>query len=479
VGTYWTVDLGATSGRVMTAALAGDRVTLHEETRFANQPREYGGALFWDLEELWQQTLTGLRRAAARARDYGEAPAGVAVDSWGVDFALVDGSGAIGPARHYRSAPPAAAARIQERVGAAELFRRSGVAPMDINTVFRLGDALAELGPDAAGATMLLIPDLWTYRLSGVRGAELTIAGTTGLLDMTTRTWDRDLLGLLGLDPGVLPGLHASGTRAGSLLPGVAADLGVDAEVPVLRGAGHDTAAAVAAIPGSGPVAFISCGTWALAGVETAQPVLSQEALRGGFTNELGAGGRVLFMRNLTGLWLLEQAYRSWRRGDPALSLDALLAQAGDVSGLTSVIDVGAPSLVHSADVQAQIRAMCSGSGQRVPQSAPEMVRCILLSLAVAFRQTLLDCERHTGVPVNEVHLVGGGTRNTLLCQLVADTCALPVVAGPAEATSLGNALIQAWGCGEVESAGHIREIAGHSHRPVTYYPRTGASRVI
>jgi rhamnulokinase len=207
--------------------------------------------------------------------------------------------------------------------------------------------------------------------------------------------------------------------------------------------------------------------------------VLSEAARQGGFTNELGTGGRILFMRNLTGLWLLEQAFSSWRRRDPALSLDALLAQAAARAELTSVIDVGAPALVHSADVQAQIRAMCAGSGQRVPRSAAEMVRCILLSLAVAFRQTLLDCEQLTGVRVSEVHLVGGGTRNALLCQLVADTCALKVVAGPAEATSLGNALIQAWGRGEVDSAEHIRQIAGNSHRPVCYYPESGVSHAV
>jgi rhamnulokinase len=471
VGTYWTVDLGATSGRVMSVRLADDRVSMHEEVRFVNQPLERGGELFWDLEELWQQTLAGLQRAACRARDNGEAPAGVAVDSWGVDFALVDGSGVIGAARHYRSASAAAAARAQERVAAPELFRRSGVAPMDINTVFRLADAVAELGPAAEGATMLLTPDLWTFRLGGIRAAELTIAGTTSMLDITTRTWDRDLLARLDINPAVLPDLHAPGTHAGTLLPAVAARIGTGTDVPVMRSAGHDTAAAVAAIPGSGGIAFISCGTWALAGVETAQPVLSEAALRGGFTNELGAGGRLLFMRNLTGLWLLEQAFSSWRRSDPALSLDSLLAQAAARADLTSVIDVGAPALVHSPDVQAQIRAMCSGSGQRVPGSAPEMVRCILLSLAVAFRRTLLDCEQLPGVRATEVHMVGGGTRNALLCQLVADTCARKIVAGPAEATSLGNALIQAWGRGEVDSAEHIRQIVRNSHRPVTYYP--------
>ena len=479
MGTYWTVDLGATSGRVMTAVLADERVSLHEEIRFANRPLDRGGELFWDLEELWQQTLAGLDRAAARARDNGEVPMGVAVDSWGVDFALVDGSGAIGPSRHYRSASPAAAARAQQRVGAAELFRRSGVAPMDINTVFRLADAVAELGPAADGATMLLTPDLWTFRLSGTKAAELTIAGTTAMLDITTRTWDRDLLARLDIDPAVLPAVHAPGTQAGTILPSVAARIGTDADVPVLRSAGHDTAAAVAAIPGTGGIAFISCGTWALAGVETAQPVLSEAALRGGFTNELGANGRVLFMRNLTGLWLLEQAFNSWRRNDPAVSLDSLLAQAAARTELTSVIDVGAPALVHSADVQAQIRVMCADSGQRVPRSAAEMVRCILLSLAVAFRQTLLDCEQLTGVQVAEVHMVGGGTRNALLCQLVADTCALTVVAGPAEATSLGNALIQAWGRGEVDSAEHIRQIAGNSHRPACYYPESGVPHAV
>ncbi len=455
----------------MTVRLARDRVSLHEEIRFANQPRERGGELFWDLEELWQQTLAGLERAATRARDNGETPAGVAVDSWGVDFALVDRIGAIGPARHYRSASAASAARVLERVAASQLFRRSGVAPMDINTVFRLADALAERGPAAADATMLLTPDLWTFRLSGTRGAELTIAGTTGMLDITTGTWDRDLLARLGLDPAVLPELHDPGTRAGTMRPAVAARIGTGTGVPVLRSAGHDTAAAVAAIPGEGDIAFISCGTWALVGMETAQPVLSEDAFRGGFTNELGAGGRVLFMRNLTGLWLLEQAVSGWRRSDPALALDSLLAQAANLTDATSVIDVGAPALVHSVDVQAEIRGMCADSGQRVPQSSPEIVRCILLSLAVAFRQTLLDCERLTGVRAAEVHLVGGGTRNALLCQLVADTCGRTVVAGPAEATSLGNALIQARGRGEVDSAEHIREIVRTSFESVTYHP--------
>jgi rhamnulokinase len=473
VGTYWTVDLGATSGRVMTVALDGERVSLHEEIRFANLPLERGGELFWDLEELWRQTLAGLQRAAARAWAADAAPSGVAVDSWGVDFALVDGFGAIGAARHYRSASAAAAARVQERVAAAELFRRSGVAPMDINTVFRLADAVAELGPpDAgAGATMLLTPDLWTFRLSGIRGAELTIAGTTGLLDIRTRSWDLDLVKRLGIDASVLPEVRASGTSAGTLRPEVAAQIGSGAAVPVMRSAGHDTAAAVAAIPGTGDIAFISCGTWALAGVETAQPVLSPDAFAGGFTNELGANGRVLFMRNLTGLWLLEQVFSRWRRDDPGLSLESLLAQAGALADLDSVIDVGAPSLVHSLDVPAQIAAMCAETGQRVPRSEPEMVRCILLSLAVAFRETLLDCERLTGTSVSEVHMVGGGTRNTLLCQLVADTCGLPVLAGPAEATSLGNALIQAWGQGEVSCTAHIREIVRNSFAPVTYYP--------
>jgi rhamnulokinase len=454
----------------MSVHLEGDQVRLEEEHRFVNEPTGHGDELVWDVDRLWEQTLVGLGRAADSARQHRIEPSGIAVDSWGVDFGLVDEAGAlVGPVRHYRSATGSAMHAVQTLVPAADLFARNGITPMPINTVYRLPPALADR--DAPGLSMLLTADLWTFRLSGVRSAELTMAGTTGLLDITARQWDVDLARRLGIDPAVLPGTARSGTRAGSLLPIVAQRIGALPDLPVMRTAGHDTAAAVAAIPGRGHVAFVSCGTWALAGVQTDRPVLTREALDGGFTNEIGADGEILLMRNLTGLWLLDEAVRRWRRTDPGLVLEPLLAQARALDAFTSVFDVGDPVLPHSRDTDAEIRRLCRMSGQQVPESAPEMVRCILQSLAAAFARTVEDCERLTGSRFDRVHLVGGGARNALLCRLVAHACGRELLAGPAEATSLGNALVQARGCGDASSAQQSRDIVAASYPPTRYPP--------
>lgn len=457
----------------MSIRLEQGRISLDEEFRFANEPRAIDGVLSWDVAALWEQTLVGLRLAAEHARSRGDAVAGLGVDTWGVDFGLVTADGDLAaPVRHYRSATAEALERAQQFISARSLFALSGVTPMDINTACRLGDAITDTGVPAEELTMLLTPDLWTFWLTGTRGAELTIAGTTSLLDVVGRTWDLDVAGALGIDPRVLPVVAMPGSTAGPLLGRLAQRIGADHEVPVIRTAAHDTAAAVAATPGAGRVAFISAGTWALVGVESPAPVLTDEAFEAGFTNEIGATGQVLLMRNLTGLWLLEQAAAQWRRVDSSITIAGLLAEAGSLDDFTSVVDVGDASLVHSEQVEEHIRRLCSATDQQAPSTPAQLVRCILLSLAVAFRDALGQCERLTGDSFDEVHMVGGGTRNPLLCQLVADTCGKAVVIGPAEATSLGNALIQAWGHGEVESPQHIRDLVRSSYPAILYAPR-------
>jgi len=314
------------------------------------------------------------------------------------------------------------------------------------------------------------MPDLWTFWLSGARGAEHTIAGTTSLLDARTGDWDRQLAYRADIEPRLLPPVTAPGSLAGGLRPNLAARLGAD--VPVYRAASHDTASAVAAVPGEGHVGFVSCGTWALAGVEHDRPVLTPEALRGGFTNEVGFGGRSRLMRNLTGLWLLEQALRGWRTTDPSVTLERAVAAADHEGPVSSFIDVADPKLIAGDDVLGLIAQACRRTGRPVPQTSAQVTRGILQSLALAFRATIQRCEQLTGRAVAVVHMVGGGSRNALLCRLTADACERPVLAGPAEATSAGNLLVQAIASGELGSLEELRHVVRRSAEVVRYEPR-------
>jgi rhamnulokinase len=465
MGTYLAVDLGATSGRVIAGRLHDGRLTTREVHRFENQPLDAG---HWDAERLFEETLTGLAAACAD----GTAPDGIAVSTWGVDVGLVDADGRLlAPPEHYRAASAAAQERLQAAVPPLTLFRRSGVQPSVINTVFRLGDAARRAQPPP-GTTALLMPDLWTFRLCGSRGAERTIAGTTGLLAAAGGDWDRELAAAAGIDAALLPAVAEPGTRAGRLRPELAARIGVDGEVPVFRVAGHDTASAVAAIPGAGHVAFVSCGTWALAGIEHDAAVLDDGAFRAGFTNEIGFGGRTRLMRNLTGLWLLEEALRSWRAQGLAVTLAEVLQGAEDHGPVDALIDVGAPEFIAPGDVLARVADACRRDGYAVPTTPAQFTRCILQSLASAYRDTIEQAIELTGRTVPAIHVVGGGSRNGLLCQLTADACGLPVLAGPAEATSIGNLLVQAVAAGELASLDDVREVVRRSEPVERYEPR-------
>lgn len=468
---FLAVDLGATSGRVSAGTITPDLLEVREVHRFPNVPLTRDGASYWDVDRLWSETLTGLAAGARFARDADEQLGGIGVDSWGVDVAAVGPDGApLMPLRSYRSASPAAYAAVIDRIPAADLFHRTGVQPMTINTIFQL----AELLPGAqlpAGSTLLLTPDLWTFRLTGDRAAERTIASTTGLLSAATGQWDGDLLAVAGVDRALMPTLAEPATAAGVSGPELRSVLGGNGDVPVLRVGAHDTASAVAAVPLGEAEAFVSCGTWALAGVEHDRPVLTDAAFASGFSNESGVAGRTLVMRNLTGLWLLEQCLRAW---SAKAALPELLRGAAVPTAQEAFIDVGDPDLVTSSDVPAHIRRMCRATGQREPVEPAEVVRCILVSLALAYRHTVGRAGSLTGRSVTAVRMVGGGCRNDLLCRLTAEACGVPVLAGPSEATSLGNLGVQALACGVIGSLAELRRLVAVSAPARRYPPESG-----
>lgn len=467
MGRYLAVDLGATSGRVLAGELRDGRLRTREIHRFPNRPVERADGLRWDVAALWEATLDGLAAGVAQAGE----PDGIGVTTWGVDVGIVDPGGTLlEPPAHYRSARPEAQARIERTVGREALFARTGVLPQVINTVFRLGDASARLAPPP-GSTALLTPDLWTFWLSGARGAERTIAGTTGLLAAGTDEWDAEVARAAGIDPALLAPVAAPGTVAGPLRPEVAARIGVRGAVPVVRVASHDTASAVAAIPGEGHVAFVSCGTWALAGVEHDAPVLDPLALEAGLTNEAGYGGRVRLTRNLTGLWLLEQALAEWARDGLRLDLPGLLRAVAAEAPVDAFVDVGDPAFIAPGDVRARLADACRRTGQAVPATPALLAACVLQSLALAFRRTLEDCMALTGRPVDAVHVVGGGSRNAVLCALTAEACGRPVIAGPAEATGVGSLLVQAIAAGELDGLARLRAVVARSEPVVRHDP--------
>ncbi|MCW2640774.1 MAG: rhaB [Dactylosporangium sp.] len=477
---YLAVDLGATSGRVMLGELGLGALRLREVHRFTNTPvREPDGTWFWNVDELYSQTLAGLAAAVSACATAGSQPAGIGIDSWGVDFGVVAGDGSLllSP-RHYRSASEAVRDGVLSRIGAGELFRRTGVQPMPINTLFQLADRLQGVAvPD--GASILLTPDLWAYWLTGNRSAERTIASTSGLVDITAGRWDKGLLDIVGVDPSWLPPLCEPATLAGRTRPELRSVLGSDTEIPVFRVGSHDTASAVAAAPLRADSAFVSCGTWALVGIENDVPVLTEAALAAGFTNEVGVGGRTLVMRNLTGLWLLEQCLRSWSAQGQRPDLGQLLHLASRPSVAESFVDVGAQALVSTADVPEHIRRLCRDSGQRPPQTQAEFVRCILISLALAYRMTIRRAAELTGRAINSVHLLGGGARNALLTQLTADACELPVHAGPVEASSVGNIGAQAIAAGQLASVDDLRRLIGDGFGITSYLPGADPSQAV
>jgi rhamnulokinase len=445
---YAAVDLGASGGRVMVARVGRSRLELAEAHRFANQPVRLPDGLHWDVLRLYQDVLHGLGNAARG----GAAIVSVGVDSWGVDYGLLDRSGALlGNPYHYRdSRTDGVADKLHAVISRRDLYAITGVQVLPFNTVYQLAAARGTPQLEAA-RTLLLLPDLLGHWLAGGEPfAEATNASTTGLLDVRTGEWSPRVLRALGIGAELLPALRRPGEVVGRLRSELAAETGLPPSTVLTTVGSHDTASAVAGVPARGErFAYISCGTWSLVGVELEHPVLSEESRTANFTNERGVDGRVRYLRNVMGLWLLQESLRVWERAGLPADLPALLGAAALAAG-GPVIDPDDPALLAPGDMPARIRAACRDRGQPEPAGQAELVRCILDSLAAAYARTLRDAERLSGRQVEVVHLVGGGARNRLLCELTAAACGLPVLAGPVEATALGNLLVQARAHGSV-----------------------------
>jgi len=459
------VDLGAASGRVVIGYGTKRGFGLREVHRFANQPRTAGGVLRWDARALFAGIRDGLRAAAA------DGPVdAVSVDGWGVDYGLLDGDGGLiaDPAcyRDPRAGPPFAAVTGGgvHGVDAERLYRATGIAPQPVNTVFQL---MAERDLDRA-RHVLLVPDLMTYWLSGQLGTELTNASTTGLLDTRVLKWADEVGEALSVPIKMFPRLRTAGEVAG---PAVA-DLGLARPPQVIVGPSHDTAAAVASVPGGKGFAFVCTGTWALVGVELPAPVITEAARRAGFSNEAGVDGTTRFLRNVTGFWLLQECAREWRAAGRQVDLDELTRAAGRVAGRGALIDVQDPAFLPPGPMTERIIRACQRAGGVTLSGQAEIVRCILDSMAVAIRHAVRDAVALTGRPVRTVHVVGGGVANALFCQLVADACQLHVVAGPTEAACWGNALIQARALGAIgRSLPELRSLVRQGVRLTEYQP--------
>ncbi|WP_067182972.1 rhamnulokinase [Microtetraspora niveoalba] len=452
---YAAVDLGASSGRVMTVRVDGDRLDLAETHRFPNRPVRAGGALHWDVLALYRGVLDGLAKAGAVDS--------IGIDSWAVDYGLLDAGRLIGNPVHYRDERTAGIMeRVSAELGAATLYQVGGLQFLPFNTIYQL---LADPALDRA-ETLLLIPDLLTYWLTGSVGAEVTNASTTGLYDVRARSWAHDLAARLGIPSRILPELRPPGAPAGTLRASVAAETGLPVATAVTAVASHDTASAVAAVPANGDrFAYISSGTWSLVGLELPRPVLTEASRLANFTNEGGLDGTVRYLRNVMGLWILQECLRAWGESD----LPGLLDAAAGARPFAAVIDPDDPAFLPPGDMPGRVDALCARTGQRPPDGRGEAVRVVLEGLALAYRRTLRAAVRLSGQEADVVHVVGGGARNALLCQMTADATGLPVVAGPVEAAALGNALVQARARGEVRD---IRALVRHSERLVTYEPR-------
>jgi rhamnulokinase len=463
--TVAAVDLGASSGRVMLGTVANGRLSLREVVRFPNEPVSAGGTLYWDVLALYRHILEGLRTSPELGS--------IGIDSWGVDHGLLDADGVLlaNPVHYRDQRTDGVPERVFDQIPAAELYRRTGLQILPFNTVFQLAAARGTAAL-ANARTLLLMPDLFTHWLTGEVGAELTNASTTGLLDARSGAWDSDLMVGLGMAPGLLPPLYAPGTIAGPLRKDAAQATGKS--TVVTRVGSHDTASAVAAVPAEHDrFAYISCGTWSLVGVELTEPVLTEASRAANFTNERGIDGTIRYLRNVMGLWPLQECLRTWRQSGLAVDLPELLDAAAVRPARRALIDIDDPAFLPPGDMPTRILEACVRAGQPAPDDPPAVVRCIVDSLAEAHRRAIEDAMRLSGRSVEVIHLIGGGSRNELLCQATADACNLTVVSGPAEATAIGNALVQARAVsGQSYGLVELRAIVRESFPTRTFRPQ-------
>jgi rhamnulokinase len=483
---YLALDLGAESGRGLLGKFDGERLTLDEVHRFANGPVRMLDTLHWDLPRLFDEIKTALRKVSATNRGLD----GVGVDTWGVDFGLIGrGDTLLGNPVHYRDARTDGMLEAAfRRVGRERIYEITGLQFLPFNTLYQLlAMRLSDSPLLEVAETLLMMPDLLGWLLTGRRVGERTDASTTQLLDPRTGRWSDELCQALNLPRAILPELVDPGTELGPMRRALAEEVGLDPALTVLVPGTHDTASAVAAVPvvrPSGVAAvvgppdwcYLSSGTWSLLGVEVARPVINAETLAANFTNEGGVAGTTRLLKNIMGLWLVQECRRTWARQGRDYSYDDLIARARAARPFAALVDPDDPTFLAPGDMPARLAAYCTRTGQEPPGDEGGFVRCALESLALKYRWTIERLESILGTTIRTIHVVGGGSRNALLCQFAADACGRAVHAGPIEATAAGNVLLQAMGRGRIASLADARAIVARSFPVTVYEPRDTAA---
>ena len=467
------VDLGATSGRVMLGHVGPDQLSVEAVHRFSNDPVRITDGLHWNILELYRNLLIGLRKAIVEQPDL----AGVGIDSWAVDYGLVSGDRLINNPFHYRDERTARGVDLVHKIADhASLYATNGLQFQPFNSIYQLAvDQKAGVIDDTT--RMLMLPDLLAFWLTGEQIGERTNASTTGLLDVSTGSWNATLIDKLSLPRSLFPSLVDPASRVGSLRDDVAAEVG--ATLDVIAVGSHDTASAVVGVPMTEPgAAYISSGTWSLVGIELDRPVLTEESREANFTNEGGVDGKIRYLRNVMGMWLLSESIRTWEREGLILELTTLLAQAAAITTPVAIFDANHPSLLPPGDMPKRITELCVAADTAAPNSPPEFARSIVESLAEAYATAIDDAERLSGSKINIVHIVGGGSQNTLLCQLTANRTGRRVLAGPVEATAIGNVLIQGRAAGLVDGElSELRALVARTFPLAEYQPPEPAGR--
>ena len=471
-GVFAAVDIGASSGRVMLGRVTGGRAELETVHRFPNGVVELDGGLHWDFDALFEEVLTGLAAAAETAAASGERIASIGIDTWAVDYGLVDEAGKLiaQPFSYRDERGRTAVADVHKVLDPARLYATTGLQFLQFNTLYQLATER-----ELRGVQALLIPDLIAFKLSGQRRTEATNASTTGLFDAVAGEWASDFFKALGLPKNLFPAIIQPGGTIGTLLPEIAARTGLPAETAVVAVGSHDTASAVAAVPAAQEdFAYISSGTWSLVGVELDSPVLDEASRLANFTNERGVDGTIRYLRNVGGLWLLSECQRTWAAEGHRQELAALLESAAALPAGGPQINADDPAFIAPDNMPDRIRSAVRAGGAVLPDRPAAVVRCILDSLAAGYARTLARAEELSGRQASVVHIVGGGSQNRLLCQLTADASGKTVVAGPVEATALGNVLVQARAAGALTGGlAELRALVRASVQLESYEPKS------
>lgn len=463
-------DFGASSGRAMLATLSDGKISMREIHRFPNDPVILGGTMYWDVLRLLFEIKAGITKAISE----GGFDA-IGIDTWGVDFGMLDKNGKLlaNPVNYRDARTDGIPEKVhKEIISSDELYALTGTQCMRFNTVYQLM-YLKCYEPELLERTdkILLMPDLFAYMLTGEIKEEVCIASTTNLLDPNSKDWNFDLIDRLGLPKKIFAPIVNSGSVYGMLSDEICKELGCES-VPVIAVAAHDTASAVAATPAlNNDFVYISCGTWSLFGIEQPAPILSKEACQANFTNEVGFAGRTRFLKNIIGLWLIQESRRQWRREGIEVGFDTLEKEALESEPFKCFIDVDDPSFEKAGNLPERVCEYCEKTEQYVPQTRGEIMRCIYQSLAMKYKYTFKSLESLGKRKYNSINMLGGGIKDKLLCKLTADACGVDVFAGPTEATVMGNIAVALYALGEIEDIAELRRTVSNSVEPVHYKP--------